>query len=187
MKVARLTISDRASAGVYTDLGGPAIQAEIERLFAGPFEWRAALVPDEAERIAAALARFVDRDDCWLALTTGGTGLAPRDVTPEATRRILDRELPGFSEAMRMTAFARVPTTILSRAVAGSRKRSLVINLPGNPKAIAESLPPLAPAIAEAIFHLRGERLRLLTPRRSAPNARRSSANAREAARKRTP
>lgn len=161
MKCARLTISDRASAGVYEDLSGPAIQAEIDRLFEGPIEWRAAVIPDERGRIAAELTRCADREECWLVLTTGGTGPAPRDVTPEATRQILDRELPGIAEAMRAVSFAKTPTAILSRAVAGTRGRSLVINLPGNPRAIGECLPPLAPAIAEAIFHLRDVRVSL--------------------------
>lgn len=164
MKVGRLTISDRASAGVYEDRGGPAIQAEVERLFAGPLQWSAAIIPDEVDRIVAELRRLVDQEDCWLVITTGGTGPAPRDVTPEATRQVLERELPGFGEAMRMGSFACVPTAILSRATAGTRARCLLLNLPGNPKAIGECLKPLAPAIAEAIFHLRGERPTLRAP-----------------------
>ena len=163
MKIGRLTVSDRASRGEYQDLGGPAIETEMTKLFAGPFEWETRMVPDETERIAAALRELVDDHDCWLVLSTGGTGPAVRDVTPEATRAVLERELPGFGEAMRMGTLAKVPTAILSRAVSGTRSRSLIINLPGNPKAIGECLPILAPAIAEAIDHLRDQRP-VLTP-----------------------
>src|SRR5277367_4720937 len=95
-----------------------------------------------------------DGEHCDLVVTTGGTGPAPRDVTPEATRAVLERELPGFGEVMRAQSFAKVPTAILSRATAGTRGRSLIINLPGNPRAIAQCLPPLLPAIREALRHL---------------------------------
>ena len=158
MKVARVTISDRASRGVYEDQGGPAIAMWVETLFAEEIVWEIRLIPDEEAEIAAVLTDLADGCDCALILTTGGTGPALRDVTPEATRRVLDKELPGFGEAMRMGSFQRVPTAILSRAVAGIRGRSLLVNLPGNPKAVGECLPLLAPAIAEALDHIRGER-----------------------------
>lgn len=158
MKIGRITISDRASCGVYEDLGGPAIETAVNELFQGSFEWIARIIPDEHQQIAATIRELTDEHDCWLVLTTGGTGPAVRDVTPEATRDVLERELPGFGEAMRISTFAKVPTSILSRAIAGTRGRSLIINFPGNPKAIGECLPVVAPAIAEAIFHLRDQR-----------------------------
>ncbi len=152
-----MTLSDRASAGVYADRSGP----EIERVWAehggGAGEWVPVLIADEQAEIAAALRRLCDDERCDLVLTTGGTGPAPRDVTPEATRAVLDRELPGFGEIMRVQSFAKVPTAILSRATAGTRGRALIVNLPGNPRAIGECLPLLLPAIREALRHLRGE------------------------------
>jgi molybdopterin adenylyltransferase len=154
VKVARLTISDRASAGVYEDRGGP----EIERVFTAkwkdPVEIVARVIPDERELIARALCQLADEERCSLILTTGGTGPSLRDVTPEATRDVIEKEMPGFGEAQRMTSFPTVPTAILSRATAGTRGRSLIINLPGNPKAIGECLPALIPAIREALKHL---------------------------------
>jgi len=154
MKVARLTLSDRASAGIYADRSGP----EIERVFtaAGVVvdEWLRVVMPDERADIETILRRLADDDHCDLILTTGGTGPARRDVTPEATRAVLERELPGFGEIMRVTTFAKVPTAILSRATAGTRGRTLIVNLPGNPKAIGECLPLVIPAIREALRHL---------------------------------
>lgn len=156
MKAARVTLSDRASAGVYQDLSGP----EIERVLAeGGFkaaEWVRVLLPDERAEIEALLRRLIDEEGCELVLTTGGTGPSPRDVTPEATRAVLERELPGFGEIMRAQSFAKVPTAILSRATAGTRGQALIINLPGRPQAIGECLAPLIPAIREALKHLRG-------------------------------
>ena len=157
MKIGRVTLSDRASAGVYEDRSGP----EIERVFsehcAEPLEWTRIVIPDERAQIEATLRQLCDEAACDLVITTGGTGPAPRDVTPEATRAILDRELPGFGEIMRVQSFAKVPTAILSRATAGTRGRSLIVNLPGNPRAIGECLPLVLPAIREALRHLRGE------------------------------
>jgi len=154
MKVGRITCSDRASAGIYEDAGGP----EIERVFRGiwtePVEFVARIVPDEIAEIEAALCHLSDQAGCPLIITTGGTGFAERDVTPEATRAVIKRELPGFGEIMRSISFAVAPTSILSRATAGVRARSLIINLPGNPKAISQCLPPLLPAIREALRHL---------------------------------
>jgi molybdopterin adenylyltransferase len=154
MKVARVTLSDRASAGVYEDRSGP----EIERIFTahcGEAQWSRLLLPDDREQLEAALRSLCDEQRCDLVLTTGGTGPAPRDITPEATRAVIERELSGFGEIMRMQSFAKVPTAILSRALAGTRGRTLIINLPGNPRAIGECLPLLAPAILEALRHLR--------------------------------
>lgn len=155
MKVARLTLSDRASAGVYQDLSGP----EIERVFGEDrggeeIDWLRIIMPDDRSEIEALLRRLCDLDQCDLILTTGGTGPSPRDVTPEATKAVIERELLGFGEVMRMLSFAKVPTAILSRSTAGTRGRTLIVNLPGNPKAIGECLPLVMPAIREAMKHL---------------------------------
>jgi molybdopterin adenylyltransferase len=154
MKVGRVTCSDRASAGVYVDLGGPEIERVVRSIFTEPVEFEAKIIPDEVEEISATLRFLADDAHCPLILTTGGTGFAKRDVTPEATLAVIERELPGFGEIMRSVSFAVAPTSILSRATAGTRGRSLIINLPGNPKAIAQCLPPLLPAIREALRHL---------------------------------
>jgi molybdopterin adenylyltransferase len=156
LRVARLTLSDRASAKVYADLSGPEIERVFAQLCSLPVEWIAEVLPDELPQITALLRRLCDDVGCHLVLTTGGTGPSPRDVTPEATRAVLERELPGFGEVMRLRSFDKVPTAILSRATAGTRGRSLLVNLPGNPKAISECLPLVFPAILEAIKHLHG-------------------------------
>jgi molybdopterin adenylyltransferase len=157
LKIARLTLSDRASAGIYQDRSGP----EIERVFAEhcdhTVEWTAVVIPDDRATIEATLRRLCDDEHCRLVLTTGGTGPSPRDVTPEATRAVIERELPGFGEVIRMQSFTKVKTAILSRATAGTRGQSLIVNLPGNPRAIAECLPLVLPAIFEALRHLSGE------------------------------
>lgn len=158
MRVARLTLSDRASEGEYEDLSGPEIERVLGELGFADAQWIRIVMPDERKRIEEMLRRLCDEERCDLVLTTGGTGPAPRDVTPEATRAILERELPGFGEIMRVQSFARVPTAILSRSTAGTRGRTLIVNLPGNPKAIGECLPLVAAAIREAIRHLAGEK-----------------------------
>lgn len=158
MKVARVTLSDRAVHGVYVDQSGPEIERVVGDHFAEPCEWTRIILPDERIQIEAALRRLADEQHCPLIITTGGTGPAPRDVTPEATRAVLERELPGFGEIMRMQSYAKVKTAILSRATAGVRGRSLIINLPGRPRAIGECLPLLAPAIAECLDHIAGFR-----------------------------
>jgi len=154
MKVGRVTLSDRASSGVYEDLSGP----EIERVFRTCWEeeciFVTRLLQDERRLIAEALRELCDMENCALVITTGGTGPAPRDVTPEATRDVIEKELPGFGEAMRAVSFPTVPTAILSRATAGIRTKTLIVNLPGNPRAIAQCLPPVIPAIREALRHL---------------------------------
>jgi molybdopterin adenylyltransferase len=157
MKIGRLTISDRASAGVYADRSGPEIEAVLREVFGAEAEFVSALVPDEVSRIAGALRELADVAGCDLVVTTGGTGIGPRDVTPEATRTVLERELPGFGEAMRLGSLGRAPTAILSRATAGTRGRCLIVNLPGKPSAVRECLEILAPALREATAHLRGE------------------------------
>ena len=139
VRIGIVSVSDRASAGVYQDQGLPALQAWLERALRNPVTFEARLIPDEQATISAALVELVDAG-CALVLTTGGTGPAPRDVTPEATLAIADREMPGFGEQMRQVSLRFVPTAILSRQVAVIRGKSLIINLPGQPKAIAETL-----------------------------------------------
>ncbi|HLP01807.1 MAG TPA: molybdopterin adenylyltransferase [Opitutaceae bacterium] len=157
MKIGRLTVSDRASAGIYADRSGPEIERLLRASLGGETEFVAALVPDEMPAIAAQLRAFADQDRCALVVTTGGTGIGPRDVTPEATRAVLEKELPGFGEVMRLHSFATVRTAILSRATAGTRGRTLIVNLPGKPSAVAECLDLLGPALREALAHLRGD------------------------------
>lgn len=157
MKIGRLTISDRAAAGVYADRSGPEIETILGGFFGGAAIFEAAVVPDEINLISAALKKFADELKCDLIVTTGGTGISARDVTPEATRSILEKELPGFGEAMRAQSFAKIRTAILSRAVAGTRGSSLIVNLPGKPSAVRECLEILAPAMREGLAHLRGE------------------------------
>jgi molybdopterin adenylyltransferase len=157
MKIGRLTVSDRASAGVYPDQSGPQIENALRHAFGTDPQFLAVIVPDDAPSISASLRNLADAQHCDLIVTTGGTGITPRDVTPEATRAVIDKELPGFGEAMRMHSLATVKTAILSRATAGTRGRSLIVNLPGKPTAVRECLNILAPAIQEALAHLRGD------------------------------
>jgi molybdopterin adenylyltransferase len=148
--VGLLSASDRASAGVYADQGIPSLQDWLGRALRNPLRWSTRLVPDDADSISAALRALVDDERCDLVLTTGGTGPAPRDVTPEATLAVADRVMPGFGEQMRQISLAFVPTAILSRQVAVIRGKALIINLPGQPKAIAETLqglPERAPPV----------------------------------------
>jgi molybdopterin adenylyltransferase len=147
-------VSDRAHAGVYQDKGGPELERVFSLEWASPCLWTSLTVADEKDRITSTLRSWIEQR-IPLILTTGGTGPTPRDVTPEATRAVLEKELPGLSEAQRMTSFPLAPTAILSRAVAGVAGQTLIINFPGNPKAIAECLPPLLPAIRECLKHLR--------------------------------
>jgi molybdopterin adenylyltransferase len=157
MKIGRITISDRASAGIYEDRSGPDIEKVLREFLGTAATFEAVIVPDEIPLIMATLRKFADELKCDLVVTTGGTGIAPRDVTPEATRPVLEKELPGFGEAMRMQSLAKVKTAILSRALAGTRGKALIVNLPGKPTAVRECLEILAPAIREAIAHLRGD------------------------------
>jgi molybdopterin adenylyltransferase len=135
-----VSISDRASSGVYKDEGLPALQSWFGRALATPWRMETRLIPDERPLIESTLVELVDRVGCHLVLTTGGTGPAPRDVTPEATLAVADKVMPGFGEQMRQISLKFVPTAILSRQVAVVRKQALVINLPGQPKAIQETL-----------------------------------------------
>ena len=156
MRIGRISISDRASAGIYEDLGGPEIERVLSELLPGPHEFIASVIPDDRKLIEDTLIEFADRHRCSLIVTTGGTGPAVRDVTPEATRSVVEKELPGFGEVMRMNAWPTVKTSILSRAIAGIRGRCLIVNLPGKPKAIAECLGWLSSAIIEAVQLLNG-------------------------------
>ena len=140
VRIGVVSISDRASSGVYEDKGIPALRDWLGRALLNPIDWQARLIPDDAETIGATLRELVDEARCDLVLTTGGTGPAPRDVTPEATLAVATKEMPGFGEQMRRIGLAFVPTAILSRQVAVIRGKALIINLPGQPKAIAETL-----------------------------------------------
>ena len=146
VRIGVVSISDRASTGVYEDKGIPALQEWLRKALRNPITWETRLIPDERERISAVLRELVDDARCDLVLTTGGTGPAPRDVTPEATLAVADKEMPGFGEQMRQISLRFVPTAILSRQVAVIRKQALVINLPGQPKSIAETLQGLPEA-----------------------------------------
>ena len=141
-----VSVSDRASAGVYEDLGLPALQDWLGRALKNPIHWVTRLIPDEQAGISATLCELVDQAKCDLVLTTGGTGPALRDVTPEATLAVAHKEMPGFGEQMRQISLRFVPTAILSRQVAVIRGRTLIINLPGQPKSIAETLQGLPDA-----------------------------------------
>jgi molybdopterin adenylyltransferase len=147
VRIGIVTISDRASSGVYEDLSGPAIRDTLRDYLKTPWSERFRLVPDEVEQIAAALRQLCDEERCGLVLTTGGTGPALRDVTPEATEAVCGKLLPGFGEQMRAVSLRYVPTAILSRQTAGIRGQSLIVNLPGRPKSIRECLEAVFPAI----------------------------------------
>ena len=140
LRIGLVSISDRASQGVYEDKGIPALQDWMARALHNPVTWVTRLIPDEQEGISACLRELVDDKACDLVLTTGGTGPAPRDVTPEATLAVADKVMPGFGEQMRQISLHFVPTAILSRQVAVIRGKALILNLPGQPKSIAETL-----------------------------------------------
>ena len=146
VRIGVVSISDRASAGVYEDKGIPALKDWLSRALRNPIEWHERLIPDEQAGISAALCELVDGVRCDLVLTTGGTGPALRDVTPEATLAVAHKVMPGFGEQMRQISLTFVPTAILSRQVAVIRGQALIINLPGQPKAIAETLQGLPAA-----------------------------------------
>ena len=154
-----VTVSDRASRGEYEDKGGPAVRDWLARALASPWEAVSRLVADEQSLIEATLRELSDDEACCLIVTTGGTGPAPRDVTPEATWAVCARMLPGFGERMRAASLASVPTAILSRQTAGVRGHSLIINLPGKPAAIAECLCAVFPAVPYCIDLIGGDYL----------------------------
>lgn len=159
VRIGVVSVSDRASRGEYQDRGGPAVQAYLERVLASCWEAVARIIPDEQELIQATLIELVDQAGCCLVVTTGGTGPAPRDVTPEATAAVLDKELAGFGEAMRAVSRPHVPTAILSRQTAGVRGSALIVNLPGSPKAVRECLDAVFAAIPDCIDLIGGPRV----------------------------
>jgi len=144
-----LTISDKGSAGLREDASGAAIVRFLEEM--GAEIVSVEIVPDEADLIASSLVHFADETQATLILTTGGTGLSPRDVTPEATMRVIDREIPGIAEVMRAESLKKTPHAMISRAVAGMRGTTIIINLPGSPKAVVECLEVIAPALPHAV------------------------------------
>jgi molybdopterin adenylyltransferase len=146
-KIGILTISDRASAGIYEDKGGPAIQEYLSEILTTLWEPVYRVIADDQPTIESALQQMADEDHCSLIVTTGGTGPATRDVTPEATLAVCQKEMPGFGELMRKVSLEKVPTAILSRQTAGIRGKCLIVNLPGQPKAIRECLGAVFPAI----------------------------------------
>jgi molybdopterin adenylyltransferase len=151
VRIGLVSVSDRASTGVYEDKGLPALKDWLQRALRNPVQWETRLIPDEQGRISDTLRELVDQVRCDLVLTTGGTGPAPRDVTPEATEAVCEKMLPGFGELMRATSLKYVPTAILSRQTAGIRGRTLIVNLPGRPKAIRENLEAVFPAVPYCI------------------------------------
>jgi molybdopterin adenylyltransferase len=158
-RIGVINVSDRASAGVYEDTPGKACVALLQEWLLTPFEVDYRVVADERALLEGELTRMADEAGCCLIVTTGGTGPAPRDVTPEATQAVCQKMLPGFGEAMRAASLAVVPTAILSRQAAGVRGRTLIVNLPGRPKAIRENLAAVFPAVPYCIDLIGGPRL----------------------------
>jgi molybdopterin adenylyltransferase len=156
IRIGILTVSDRASQGIYQDLGGPAIRDCLGDILSCPWEPVARIIPDERPVIEETLKELCDKEGCCLVVTTGGTGPARRDVTPEATEVVCDKLLDGFGEQMRAVSLKVVPTAILSRQIAGIRGRSLIVNLPGKPSAIRDCLLAVFPAIPYCIDLIEG-------------------------------
>lgn len=164
-RIGLVTVSDRASRGDYEDRGGPALHAYLAEVLTSPWEPVARVIPDEVPTIEATLKALCDEAGCCLVITTGGTGPAPRDVTPEATEAVCEKMMPGFGEEMRRTSLQIVPTAILSRQTAGIRGQTLILNLPGQPKAIAECLDAVFAAIPHCVTLLGGPYLTTTTER----------------------
>ncbi len=159
IRIGIVTVSDRASRGEYEDLGGPAVQKALSEMLACPWEAVARVIPDEQEHIESTLRALADDEGCCLIVTTGGTGPARRDVTPEATVAVCGKLLPGFGELMRQESLKVVPTAILSRQTAGIRGKTLIVNLPGKPAAIRDCLLAVMPAIPYCIDLIEGPTL----------------------------
>ena len=153
LRIGLVSVSDRASGGVYQDKGIPALEEWLSGALATPFKLETRLIPDEQTQIEQTLCELVDEMGCHLVLTTGGTGPARRDVTPDATLAIADRVMPGFGEQMRQISLHYVPTAILSRQVGAIRKQALIINLPGQPKSIKETLEGVKDEQGNAVVH----------------------------------
>jgi len=162
-KIGILVASDRASKGLYEDLSGRAIREILHTYLRTEWEEVYKVIPDNKTRIASELRSMIDNKNCCLVITTGGTGPAPRDVTPEATETVCDKMLPGFGEAMRAVSVKQVPTAILSRQVAGVRKRALIVNLPGKPKSIKVCLEAVFAAVPDCVALIGGPRLEVNT------------------------
>lgn len=169
MKAAILTISDKAHRGEREDRSGPALAAWLKERAVEIVSART--VPDEQDAIAGQLIAWADSSACDLILTTGGTGVSPRDVTPEATRRVLEREIPGMGEAMRAASLGKTPYAILSRAVAGMRGRVLIVNLPGSPGGAVENLDAVWDAVPHAVRKIQGDPSECIPVIRSQPLA----------------
>ena len=155
-KIGILTVSDRASRGEYEDRGGPAIQEYLKEVLTSTWEPVARVVPDDQPVVEQTLRELCDSEECCLVITTGGTGPASRDITPEATEAVAEKLMPGFGELMRQVSLEKVPTAILSRQTAVIRNGALIVNLPGQPKAISECLDAVFPAIPYCIDLLEG-------------------------------
>lgn len=151
IKIGIINVSDRASAGIYEDIPGKAILATLQEYLVSPFEPVYRVIPDEQELISQTMIEMADEEGCCLVVTSGGTGPAPRDVTPEATEAVCHKMLPGFGELMRQVSLQYVPTAILSRQTAGIRHQTLIINLPGKPSAIRQCLDAVFPAVPYCI------------------------------------
>lgn len=162
MKVGIVTLSDKGSHGERADRSGPALVEWFQDR--GAEIVRTQLLPDDVDMIEVRLKEWSDSDEMDLIVTTGGTGVSPRDVTPEATLKVVDRLLPGFSEAMRAASMKKVPTAMISRAVTGIRKRTLIINLPGSPSGAIENLEVVWPAVAHAVEKIHGDPADCATP-----------------------
>ena len=156
IRIGIINISDRASKGVYEDIPGKAIVATLEEYLISPWEKEYAVIPDEQDQIEQMLISMADEKNCCLIVTSGGTGPSKRDVTPEATEAVCDKMMPGFGELMRSVSLQYVPTAILSRQTAGLRNKTLIVNLPGKPKAIRQCLDAVFPAIPYCIDLLEG-------------------------------
>ena len=150
-RIGIVTVSDRASRGEYEDLGGPAIHDWLGNVLSSSWEGVSRVVPDEQDQLEKVLKELCDDEDCCLVVTTGGTGPAARDITPEATLAVIERVMDGFGELMRQESLKFVPTAILSRQLAGTRGKSLIINLPGKPSAISDCLNAVFPAVPYCI------------------------------------
>jgi molybdopterin adenylyltransferase len=155
IRTAIITLSDKGAAGEREDESGKIIREMISTIGASAVHYE--ILPDDKERIVEALKKLADSCTVDLILTTGGTGVAPRDVTPEATRAVIDRDLPGMAEAMRAESLKKTPHAMLSRAVAGIRRQTLIVNLPGSPKAVRENLVVILPALTHAIEKIKGD------------------------------
>ncbi|MDH5598352.1 MAG: molybdopterin adenylyltransferase [Cyclobacteriaceae bacterium] len=156
IKIGIINVSDRASKGIYEDIPGKAIVETLDEYLTSPWEKVYAVIPDEQDLIEETMKKMADEDQCCLIVTSGGTGPAVRDVTPEATEAVCNKMMPGFGELMRQVSLQYVPTAILSRQTAGIRNKTLIINLPGKPKAIRQCLDAVFPAVPYCIDLIEG-------------------------------